>query len=78
MTGDQVKNAGDVMLAGTLTSSPVWVPVLNNINIVLTTLSLLIGVGLALGRLWFWARKHWPKVRHNQDHESPPPGGPYF
>ena len=78
MTGDQVKNAGDVMLAGTLTSSPVWVPVLNNVNTLLTTLSLLIGVGLALGRLWFWAHKHWPAKRRNEDHESPPPSGPYF
>jgi hypothetical protein len=59
-----------------------WVPVLSNINIVLTTLTLLIGVGLALGRLWFMARNRWPLRDFmnwlKQRTESPPPGGPYF
>jgi hypothetical protein len=44
--------AGDVTLAGSLISSPIWASWLADFNELLTTMTLVIGVILGLARLW--------------------------
>jgi hypothetical protein len=47
-----INGAGDVTLAGSLISSPVWASFLTDFNELLTTLTLIIGVILGIARLW--------------------------
>jgi hypothetical protein len=44
--------AADAALAGGLIAAPAWAPPLSGVNEVLTTLTLLLGVALAVVRLW--------------------------
>lgn len=86
LTAPQVKIASDVTIAGTLSTAPVWVPVLESVNTALTTLSLIFGVAFALTRIFIAMRnKCFPETRrtdgddgdHRRD-EHPPADGPYF
>lgn len=43
----------DAILAGSLISAPAWSPPLAAINDLLLTISLLLGIAIALVRLWF-------------------------
>jgi len=45
-------HAEDTLLAGGLISAPAWAPWLTRVNELLTTLSLVVGLALALARLW--------------------------
>lgn len=54
MPSHPIQNIGDITLAGTMVSTPAWVPWLESINAGLTTATLLIGMALALARLWSW------------------------
>ncbi len=47
----------DALLAGYLVLSPAWASWLTEVNEMLTTLSLVIGIGLAAVRLWLVFRK---------------------
>lgn len=47
----QANQAIDYTLAGVLTMTPVWVPVLANLNVIMTTLTLVIGLFLGILRL---------------------------
>ena len=46
-------DVADAILASSLILSPAWSPPLAAINDVLLTVSLLLGVVIALARLWF-------------------------
>lgn len=48
--------AQDSLLAGGLISAPAWAPWLAEINELLTTVTLVLGIALAAGRLWFFLR----------------------
>ena len=45
-------SVGDVTLAGGLAASPAWAPLLNSVNELLTTATLIIGIVLGVMRLW--------------------------
>lgn len=47
----------DGVLAGGLVTSPVWVSWLGDFNEVLTSLTLIIGLALGVGRLWQFLRQ---------------------
>ncbi|MBX2806277.1 MAG: hypothetical protein KTR19_09915 [Hyphomicrobiales bacterium] len=47
----------DTLLAGYLVLSPAWASWLGDVNELLTTVSLMIGIGFALIRLWFFLSK---------------------
>jgi hypothetical protein len=49
----------DTVLAGSLLAAPAWTIWLTEINDVLTTLSLAVGLCLALSRLWFFLRDRY-------------------
>jgi hypothetical protein len=51
MTNPTVINVGDAALAGSLGSSFVWVPLLQEINVLLTSVTLLIGLVLGVVRV---------------------------
>lgn len=57
----------DLTLGGALMASPAWVPHFDDLNAALTTVTLLLGIALAGGRLgvivrdWIRARKRGPK-----------------
>jgi hypothetical protein len=42
----------DTLIAGGLITSPAWASWLGNVNEILTTLSLLVGLGLGAARIW--------------------------
>ena len=50
-------NTSDTLLACCLVLSPAWASQLSDINELLTTVSLMIGIGIALVRLWFFISK---------------------
>lgn len=50
------ERAKDYILAGALTSAPIWAPVMNHVNIILTTLTLIIGLIIGGLRLFFLIR----------------------
>jgi hypothetical protein len=50
----QSHDASDVLLAGYLVLSPAWASWLGDVNELLTTVSLLIGIGFAVIRLWIF------------------------
>lgn len=49
-------SARDTVLAGFLVASPAWAPWLSALNEVLTTITLLCGALLGVGRLWLFIR----------------------
>jgi hypothetical protein len=49
--------ATDAAVATALIAAPAWVPALSEINEVLTTVTLLLGVVLGVGRLWLFVRR---------------------
>ncbi len=55
-TGEQ-----DVVLAGGLITSPLWASWLAQFNLVLTTVTLLLGLILGLTRVWEFFRRHFPR-----------------
>lgn len=50
----QSHDASDTILAGYLVLSPAWASWLGDVNELLTTVSLIVGIGFALVRLWFF------------------------
>lgn len=42
----------DGFFAGSLIASPAWVPLLSHLNMLLTTLTLILGIALAAARIW--------------------------
>lgn len=58
----QANQAIDYTLAGALTMTPVWVPILANLNVIMTTVTLVIGLFLGIMRLRrdFFAKKARP------------------
>ncbi|GAB4225309.1 MAG: hypothetical protein Kow0032_00840 [Methyloligellaceae bacterium] len=52
------ESAKDAAVAAALMSSPAWAPWLASVNELLTTITLLCGALLGIGRLWrFWTRR---------------------
>lgn len=47
----------DSILAGLLMASPAWVPWLSSLNEILTTITLLCGALLGMGRLWMFVKR---------------------
>ncbi len=47
----------DAIVAGGLISAPAWAPSLSNINDLLTTSSLTVGLLLGIARLWLFFRQ---------------------
>lgn len=47
----------DIFLASYLILSPAWAQWVNEVNALLTMLSLLIGIGFGLVRLWFYLKR---------------------
>jgi len=68
MSSHPIQTAGDWTLAGTMVTTPAWVPWLQNINAALTTATLLIGMALAVARLWSWWRE-WRDERRKRKEE---------
>jgi hypothetical protein len=52
----QNPTAQDGALATALVSAPAWAPWLNDLNQLLTTASLGVGLALGAGRLWMFLR----------------------
>lgn len=50
----QSHDTSDALLAGYLVLSPAWASWLGDVNELLTTVSLVIGIGFALIRLWIF------------------------
>jgi hypothetical protein len=55
-TGSQ--NASDALLTGGLVSAPAWASWLAQLNQLLTTTTLAVGLVLGLVRLWLFWREH--------------------
>ena len=53
----------DTLLAGGLMAAPAWASWLSEVNQILTTLSLVVGLAFAFLRLWFFLRDR-RKPRH--------------
>lgn len=47
----------DSVIAGILMASPAWVPWLSSLNEILTTITLLCGALLGVGRLWMFLKR---------------------
>jgi len=62
--------AQDSLLAGGLISAPAWAPWLAQLNELLTTLSLVLGLALASARLWSFLRERSRKNRVREDIDS--------
>jgi hypothetical protein len=56
MTADP-KAVGDSVIAGSLVASVAWAPWLGDLNQVLTSLTLIVGLALGVGRLWQFLRQ---------------------
>lgn len=50
-------DVSDTLLACCLVLSPAWASRLSDINELLTTVSLMIGISIALARLWIFLNK---------------------
>ena len=61
---DIPQQAQDSLLAGGLISAPAWAPWLAQLNDVLTTLSLVLGLALASARLWSFVRGRKRRCEH--------------
>ena len=53
----------DSFLAGVLVSAPAWAPKLSTVNEFLTTLTLLCGALLGVGRLWLFIKRRRDEAR---------------
>ena len=62
---DLTQQAQDSLLAGGLISAPAWAPWLAQLNELLTTLSLVLGLALASARLWSFLRERRRSKRAN-------------
>lgn len=49
--------AKDSLVAGILVAAPAWAPWLADVNELLTTVTLLCGAVLGIGRLWLFVRR---------------------
>jgi len=67
---DLPHQAQDSLLAGGLISAPAWAPWLAQLNELLTTLSLVLGLALASARLWSFLRERSRKNRVREDNDS--------
>ncbi|MBC8050876.1 MAG: hypothetical protein H7X92_12145 [Chitinophagales bacterium] len=54
---DNNSGMGDGAIATSLISAPAWAPWLNEVNQLLTTASLGVGLVLGAGRLWLFVRE---------------------
>jgi len=66
---DLPQQAQDSLLAGGLISAPAWAPWLAQLNELLTTLSLVLGLALASARLWSFLRERSRSQRGDLDSE---------
>jgi len=64
---DLPHQAQDSLLAGGLISAPAWAPWLAQLNELLTTLSLVLGLALASARLWSFLRERSRSRRGNTE-----------
>lgn len=58
-----ISQVQDTVLAGGLVSAPAWASWLGEVNEILTTLSLAIGLVLGAARLWFFLSERLRKSR---------------
>ena len=58
---DLTNGARDGLVAAGLVSAPAWAPPLADINALLTTVSLLLGVVLGAARLWLFLKRRRSK-----------------
>lgn len=56
MTPTEHGQLGDTLLAGGLVTAPAWGPLLAQLNAMLTTATLVVGLVLGCGRLWSFLR----------------------
>ncbi len=54
---DPVTTVQDSVLASSLVLAPAWAPWLSELNQLLTTLTLVVGLALGAGRLWVFLRE---------------------
>ena len=59
---DPSQNFPDAMLAGSLVTAPAWSPLLTQVNQLLTTATLVVGLMLGCARLWLFIRKRRKRV----------------
>ncbi|WP_088348514.1 MULTISPECIES: hypothetical protein [Rhodomicrobium] len=58
------QNLSDAALAGGLVSAPAWSPWLTELNQVLTTATLVVGLAFGLIRLWAFWRERRNAAKH--------------
>lgn len=56
MTMTTTETVKDGTLVAALASSPAWAPALGDVNDLLTTITLVLGILIALGRIWLFFR----------------------
>jgi hypothetical protein len=66
---DLPQQAQDSLLAGGLISAPAWAPWMAQLNELLTTITLLLGIALATARLWSFLRERLRSKREDLDSE---------
>jgi hypothetical protein len=55
----------DTVIAGSLVAAPAWGPLLAQVNQLLTTATLAVGLILGCGRLWLFLRDRRRRPRHD-------------
>jgi hypothetical protein len=63
LTEDPAQGVSDAILAGGLVTAPAWAEALSNVNMLLTMLSLAVGLLIGLIRLWHLCRDRRPHRR---------------
>lgn len=53
---ESTHDISDALLAGGLVAAPAWASWLSEVNQILTTLSLIVGLAFAFLRLWYFLR----------------------
>lgn len=62
---DSSHNVPDTVIAGSLVAAPAWGPLIGQLNQLLTTATLIVGLVLGCGRLWLFLRDR--RRRHRRD-----------
>jgi hypothetical protein len=55
----------DTVIAGSLVAAPAWGPLLSQVNQLLTTATLIVGLILGCGRLWLFLRDRRKRLRRD-------------
>jgi hypothetical protein len=65
LENDPSPNLPDTVIAGSLVTAPAWGPLLAQVNQLLTTATLIVGLILGCGRLWLFLRDRRQRPRRD-------------